>query len=54
MGEVCINGQVVEKIEFVDASDNSKVLGVMNIDGSQECDNGYIFKVTYKESRVKE
>lgn len=53
MNKVCINDRHVEKIEFVDATDNNKVLGTFNYNGTQECDNGYLFKITYKESVMK-
>jgi len=54
MDNVTINDQVICKIEFIDASDNNKVLGTVNCDGSQECDNGYMFKFTYQEAIIKE
>lgn len=54
MEGVVINNQKVCKVEFIDASDNNKVLGTMECDGSQLCDNGYLFKITYEEAIVKE
>ena len=53
MNKVCINNRQVEKIEFVDATDNNKVLGTFNHNGYQECDNGYLFKITYKKCIAK-
>lgn len=54
MGEVCVNSKLVEKIEFVDASDNNRVIGTFNFNGSQHCDNGYMFKITYMQGTIKE
>lgn len=54
MNKVVINDRHVEKIEFVDATDGNKVLGTFDYNGSQNCDNGYFFKITYKESVVKD
>ncbi len=54
MNEIIINGQVVEKIEFIDTTDNNKVLGTMNCTACQNCDNGYRFVVDYKEAIAKD
>ena len=54
MNDIIVNGQVVEKIEFVDTTDGNKVLGSMDCIACQVCDNGYQFVVTYKESIVKD
>jgi len=54
MNEVCINNKQVEKIEFVDSTDGNKVLGTFTFNGSQQCDNGYMFKITYKQGPIFE
>ncbi len=54
MSELCINNKLVEKIEFIDTSDGNKVLGTFEFCGSQQCDNGYMFKITYKVGTINE
>lgn len=51
---IVVNNQIVDTIKFVDVTNDNEVLGILKHDGSQTCDNGYKFDLTYKKTVEKE